>query len=106
MALTHAAQVGLYLQQLQVEMGVNHEGLGVLLLYDNQSSMKIAQNPVFHKHSKLIAIRCHFIWEKVENGDWRDGTSVCGDHGNGGRPTYQECWFAGFGGWEGFDGYA
>ena len=41
-ALTHAAQDGLYLRQLQVEMCVDIEGLGVLLLYDNQSSMKIS----------------------------------------------------------------
>ena len=37
----------------------------MLLLCDNQSSMKIAQNPVFHKRSKHIAIRYHFIREKV-----------------------------------------
>ena len=42
MALTHAAQEGLYLQQLQMEMGVDRGGLGVLLLHDNQSCVKIA----------------------------------------------------------------
>ena len=46
---------------------MDHEGLGVLLLCDNQSSMKIAQNLVFRKRSKHIAIRYHFIWEKVES---------------------------------------
>ena len=69
MALTHAAQEGLYLQQLQMEMGIDHEGRGFLLLCDNQSSMKIAQNPVFHKRSKHISIRYHFIREKVESGE-------------------------------------
>ena len=71
MALTHAAQEGLYLQQLQMEMGVDHEGRGMLLLCDNQSSMKIAQNPIFHKRSKHIAIRYHFIREKVESGEMK-----------------------------------
>ena len=52
-----------------MEVGIHHEGLGVLLLCDNQSSMKIAQNPVFHKRSKHIAIRYHFIREKVESGE-------------------------------------
>lgn len=47
MALTHAAQEALYLQQLQMELGIDHEGLGVLLMCDNQSCMKMAQNPVF-----------------------------------------------------------
>ena len=36
----------------EVEMGVDHEGLGVVSLCDNQSSMKIAHNPVFHKRNK------------------------------------------------------
>ena len=52
-----------------VEMGVDHEGLGVLLLSDNQSSMKIAHNLVFHERNKHIAIRYHFIQEKVESGE-------------------------------------
>ena len=62
------ARQTLYLHRLQVELGNDHEGLCVLLLYDNQSSMKIAQNPVIHKRSKHIAIRYHLIWEKVESG--------------------------------------
>ena len=57
MALTCAPQEGLYLHELRVEMGVEHEGLGVLLLCDNQSSVKISQNHVFHKCSKHIAIQ-------------------------------------------------
>ena len=60
MALTHAGQQALYLHQLQVESGIDHEGLGVLFLWDNQQSMKIARNPVFHARSKHIAIRYHF----------------------------------------------
>ena len=44
MALTHAAQEGLYLHQFQMEMGVDHEGKGILLLCDNQSSMKILKD--------------------------------------------------------------
>ena len=31
MAHTHAAQEGLYLQQLQMEMGIDHDGRGILL---------------------------------------------------------------------------
>ena len=69
MALTHAAQEALYLSQLQSEMGVVGDGHGVLLLCDNQSSIKIAQNPVFHKRSKHIAIRFHFIRERVESSE-------------------------------------
>ena len=47
MALTHAAQEILYLSPLQSEMGVDGDGHRVLLLCDNQYSIKIAQNPFF-----------------------------------------------------------
>ena len=69
MTLTRATQEALYLQQLQAELGIDHEGLGVLLLCGNQSPMKIAQNPVSHAQSKRIAIRYHFIQEKVGSGE-------------------------------------
>ena len=69
MALTHAAQEALYLRQLQEEMKVNHRGRGILMLCDNQSSMKIAQNLVFHKRSKHISVRFHFIRERVDSGE-------------------------------------
>ena len=56
---------GLYLQMLQLEIELE-EG-GTLLLLDNQSAIKLAKNPVFHKRSKHIAIKYHFVMEKVEN---------------------------------------
>ena len=65
MAICHAMQEGLYLGMLQQEMGANPESGGQLV--DNQSSIKLAKNPVFHKRSKHIAISFHFIREKVES---------------------------------------
>ena len=67
MAICHAMQEGLYLRMLQQEMGANPEKGGTLLLIDNQLSIKMAKYPVFHKRSKHIAIRFHFIREKVES---------------------------------------
>ena len=52
---------------LQLEMGIELEEGGTLLLLDNQSAIKLAENPVFHKRGKHIAIKYHFIREKVEN---------------------------------------
>ena len=37
------------------------------MLLDNQSAIKLAKNPVFHKRSKHIAIKHHFMRERVEN---------------------------------------
>ena len=48
MAMGHAVQEGLYLQMLQLEMGIEIEDGGTLLLLDNQSAIKLAKNPVFH----------------------------------------------------------
>ena len=67
MAMGHAVQEGLYLQMLKLDMGIEPEEGGTLLLLDNQSAIKLAKNPVFHKRSKHIAIKYHFIREKVEN---------------------------------------
>ena len=69
MANSYAIQEGLYLRMLQEEMGVYPEKSGNLLLVDNQSSIKLVKNTVFHKRSKHIAIRFHFILEKVESGE-------------------------------------
>ena len=40
----------------------------VLLLGDNESSIKLAENPVFHQRSKHILIKCHSIRQRVEKG--------------------------------------
>ena len=67
MAMGHAVQEGLYLQMVQLGMGIEPKEGGTLLLLDNWSAIKLAKNPVFHKKSKHIAIKYHFITEKVEN---------------------------------------
>jgi hypothetical protein len=36
--------------------------------YDNQSWIKLSENPVFHDKSKHIEIRYHFIRDKVQKG--------------------------------------
>ena len=36
---------------------------------DNQSSIKLANNPVFHKNTRLINTQFHFVREKVGSKD-------------------------------------
>ena len=55
LALSSAGNEAIYLSQMQGELGVGGKG-GVLILGDNESSMKLAENPVFHKRSKHIEI--------------------------------------------------
>jgi hypothetical protein len=35
---------------------------------DNQSCIKLSENPIFHDRSKHIEIRHHFIQEKIQKG--------------------------------------
>eukprot|EP00253_Pinus_taeda_P024229 PITA_24229 len=39
-----------------------------VLLCDNQSGIRLSENPVFHDRSKHIDIRYHFIWDMVQGG--------------------------------------
>ena len=64
----HAAKELVWLRALLAEIGSPCEGPTVLLM-DNQSAMAIAENPVYHARTKHIAVRHHFLREKVEDGD-------------------------------------
>ena len=64
--LSESSNEAVYLQQLQEELGIGKPS--VLLLGDNESSLKLAENPVFHQKSKHILIKYHSIRERVENG--------------------------------------
>ena len=39
----------------------------IKIYVDNRSAIALAKNPVYHKRSKHIDTRYHFIWEHVEN---------------------------------------
>ena len=72
LALSASGNEAIYLSQMQRELGVGGEGR-VLLLGDNESSMKLAENPVFHKRSKHIDINYHSTRERVARQRTRPG---------------------------------
>ena len=62
--LSESGNEALYLLQLQGELDIG--GPGVLLYGDNESSIKLAKNPVFHQRSKHILIIYHSLRDRVE----------------------------------------
>ena len=66
-ALSTTGNEALYLRQLQGELGIA-SGAGVFLPGDNESFLKLAENPVFHRRSKHIELKWHSIRERVAKG--------------------------------------
>jgi len=68
MALSEATQEAVWLKAFMRELGED-VGDGALTVYeDNQGAIALAKNPEFHKRTKHIDIRYHFVREKVEDG--------------------------------------
>jgi hypothetical protein len=67
MALSEATQEAVWLKAFVTELGEDIGG--ALTVYeDNQGAIALAKNPEFHKRTKHIDIRYHFVREKVEDG--------------------------------------
>ena len=57
----------IWLHQLLMKVGIETL-VPTNLWYDNQATLRIASNPVFHERTKHIEIDCHFIREKIQFG--------------------------------------
>ena len=67
MALSQATQEAVWLQRLLEEVGETTSD-GTTIMEDNQGAMATAQNPVFHRRTKHIQIRYHYVREAVAEG--------------------------------------
>ncbi|GJT13377.1 retrotransposon protein, putative, ty1-copia subclass [Tanacetum coccineum] len=65
MALTEAVKESIWLKRLLIELGVNLRS--VIVNYDNQSAINLSRNAMFHKRTKHINVRYHFIREIVKS---------------------------------------
>lgn len=65
-ALAHGTKDAIWLQRMLSELKIQVERVRIHV--DNQSAIKLASNPEFHKRSKHIDVRYHFIREIVEKG--------------------------------------
>ena len=62
-----AVQEALYLKQLLEDFGIQQKR-PIAIAEDNQSCIRLCQNPVMHKRSKHIETKFHFIRDKTEDG--------------------------------------
>lgn len=68
-AASTAVKEILWLRQLLIDIDESEiSAESVPLFMDNQSAIKLIKNPVFHKRTKHIDVRYHFIREKYEDG--------------------------------------
>ncbi|KAG2758352.1 hypothetical protein Pcac1_g29503 [Phytophthora cactorum] len=64
------ARGGVAVKVFLCELGEMANDEAVKIYEDNQGSIALAKNPEFHKRTKHIDIRYHFVREKVEDGKW------------------------------------
>jgi kynurenine formamidase len=67
-ALAEAVREGKFLRQLCLDLKVLQVSNSILVNVDNQGAIQLAKNPVFHKRSKHIDIKYHFIRSELELG--------------------------------------
>ena len=57
----------IWLKQLFQELRFVKDGQ-MTFVCDNQATLHIASNPVFHERTKHVEVDCHFIREKIASG--------------------------------------
>ena len=72
-AISKAAREACWLRSLYDELGFTQDDL-TLIRGDNDGSIAIAKNPQFHKRTKHIVIRWHWVRDLVRDGILKIGT--------------------------------
>lgn len=67
-AAATASKEAVWLRKLMKDLGCSN-GNPICLFVDNQSAIKLVKNPEYHKRTKHIDIKYHFIRERVQEGD-------------------------------------
>jgi transposase InsO family protein len=67
-AMAYTATELTWLQHFLQEIGFSAP-TPIPLSCDNQAAIHIASNPVFHKRTKHIEVDCHYVRDKILNGD-------------------------------------
>ncbi|KAG7302210.1 hypothetical protein JYU34_013686 [Plutella xylostella] len=67
MSLTIAVQEAIWLKQLEEDFWPTLTGTPILIYCDNQSTISISGNDIYHARSKHIDVRYHFVRERISN---------------------------------------
>ncbi len=67
MAMTHSGKEAVFLNHLFSDLEIPFK-FPISLLVDNQSTIALMENPIFHAHSKHIEVRHHWMREKTGDG--------------------------------------
>ncbi len=66
-AMWEAGKEASWLRNLHEELGHSQKNM-TSIACDNDSAMAIAKNLMFHKRTKHIDSKFHWVWEKIEEG--------------------------------------
>lgn len=69
MALTEGTKEAIWLRRLFGELNLQNPRMPTTLHGDNQGSINLAHNPIYHARTKHVDVRHHFIREKVLSGE-------------------------------------
>ena len=67
-ALSEASREACWLRNLYWELGLLNQRVPTMIRGDNEGSLAMARNPQYHKRSKHIDLRWHWIRELIEDG--------------------------------------
>ena len=68
MAITEGTKEALWLRSLLEELRMSDPKVPTIIYGDNQGSLNLAHNPIYHARTKHIEVKHHFIQEKVSAG--------------------------------------
>lgn len=69
MAVTEGTKEAIWIRRLLGELKILDPHIPTTIHGDNQGSLNLARNPVYHGRTKHVEVRHHFIREKVASGE-------------------------------------
>ena len=67
-AIKEAIYLANIFNYINIQLGLGYQPNTPTILVDNESAIKLGQNPEFHKRSKHIDIQYHYIREAIQEG--------------------------------------